>query len=102
MTVSFQHLLRSANGGFIVYDCTDQNSFNIAKEWVKTIERQSSSPLTLFLVANKSDVNNRVLSYDDGNSYALEKEFVYMDVSAKDNKGIADMFQKMISLTTEK
>lgn len=49
----------------IVYDITDQESFNNVKQWLSEIDRYASENVNKLLVGNKSDLNdNRAVSYD--------------------------------------
>lgn len=49
----------------IVYDITDQESFNNVKQWLSEIDRYASENVNKLLVGNKSDLeDNRAVSYD--------------------------------------
>lgn len=49
----------------IVYDITDQESFNNVKQWLNEIDRYASENVNKLLVGNKSDLtDNRAVSYD--------------------------------------
>jgi Ras-related protein Rab-1A len=48
----------------VVYDVTDQDSFNNVKQWLNEIDRYANENVNKLLVGNKSDLTSkRVVEY---------------------------------------
>lgn len=51
----------------VVYDVTDQESFNNVKQWLNEIKKYASDNVNKLLVGNKCDMTSeRVVSYEMG------------------------------------
>ncbi|KAJ8900316.1 hypothetical protein K2173_024956 [Erythroxylum novogranatense] len=89
---------RGAHGIIIVYDVTDQESFNNVKQWLSEIDRYASENVNKLLVGNKSDLTaNKVVSYEAGKAFADEIGIPFMETSAKDSTNVEQAFMAMAS-----
>ena len=57
-------------GILLVYDVTQENTFANVTNWLKQIESHASEDVVKILVANKTDLPNRVISTDQGKELA--------------------------------
>ncbi|XBI61724.1 hypothetical protein VPH35_042476 [Triticum aestivum] len=74
---------RGAHGIIIVYDVTDQDSFNNVKQWLNEI-------------GNKSDLTDkRVVSYETAKAFADEIGIPFMETSAKNALNVEQAFMAM-------
>lgn len=57
-------------GIFIVYDVTNERTFTNVRQWYKTVTEQSNDDAQIMLVWNKSNMENRVVIYEQGDELA--------------------------------
>ncbi|GER49919.1 RAB GTPase homolog 1A [Striga asiatica] len=87
---------RGAHGIIIVYDVTDQESFNNVKQWLNEIDRYASENVNKLLVGNKCDLaDNRAVSYDTAKAFADEIGIPFMETSAKNATNVEQAFMAM-------
>ena len=57
-----QTYYKGAMGIVLVYDCTEEPTFNNISNWLKQIETHASEGVAKVLVANKTDLENRAVT----------------------------------------
>jgi len=83
---------RGAMGILLVYDITDEGSFNNIRNWMKNIEEHASDNVNKILVGNKSDVEaKRAIPYAVGKALADEYKIHFFETSAKDNHNVEEV-----------
>jgi len=88
---------RGAHGIIVVYDITDQASFNNAKMWLNEIERYACGNVTKLLVGNKADMNNkRVIDATTAKAFATQQGMLFSEASAKGGQGVEDAFMQLV------
>lgn len=88
-------LLAKVHGIILLYDITDQESFEHINNWI-TIIKEANENASLILVANKCDIEDkRVISEDEGNKLAIENNISFVEASAKENINIKETFIKI-------
>ncbi|RDX64003.1 Ras-related protein RABD2c, partial [Mucuna pruriens] len=87
---------RGAHGIIVVYDVTDQESFNNVKQWLNEIDRYASENVNKLLVGNKCDLTaNKVVSYETAKAFADEIGIPFMETSAKNATNVEQAFMAM-------
>jgi len=79
-------------GIILVYDCTEEATFNNIQNWLKQIEVHASVGVAKVLVANKTDLPNRVITQERGQALAEEFGLKFFETSAKTGSNINEMF----------
>ena len=92
-----QTYYKGAMGIVLVYDCTEEQTFNNIQNWLKQIETHASQGVAKVLVANKTDLPNRVISSEQGQALADEHGLKFFETSAKTGFNINEMFFEVAS-----
>uniref|UniRef100_A0A0D3GNB8 Uncharacterized protein n=2 Tax=Oryza barthii TaxID=65489 RepID=A0A0D3GNB8_9ORYZ len=84
---------RGAMGILLVYDVTDESSFNNIRNWIRNIEQHASDNVNKILVGNKVDMDTkRVVSTAQGQKLADEYGMKFFETSAKTNQNVEQVF----------
>ncbi|CAF1422700.1 unnamed protein product [Adineta steineri] len=87
---------REANGAILVFDITDEDSFNRVKNWVKELRRMLGNDVALCIVANKIDLErDRRVPMETAEEYARSVNAKLYHTSAKLSKGIEELFNDL-------
>ena len=87
---------RGAHGIIVVYDVTDQESFNNVKTWLSEIDRYANENVNKLLVGNKSDLTSKkVVDYATAKAFADEIGIPFMETSAKNATNVEQAFVTM-------
>ncbi|KAH9971236.1 rab-type small GTP-binding protein [Lactifluus volemus] len=84
---------RGAMGILLVYDVTDDRSFNNIRTWHANIEQHASEGVNKILIGNKSDwTDKRAVAEEQGRELAEELGIKFIETSAKVNEGVEEAF----------
>lgn len=84
---------RDSNGAILVYDITDEDSFTKVKNWVKELRKMLGDDVCLCIVGNKTDLEkDRAVPIAEAESYAASVKANHFQTSAKQNRGIEELF----------
>ncbi|EDW07282.1 ras-related protein Rab-21 [Drosophila mojavensis] len=90
---------RGSDGALLVYDITDQDSFQKVKSWVRELKQMRGSEIALIIVGNKTDLEEqRAISYETALRYAQTVGAQYVETSAKENDGVNELFELLTQL----
>lgn len=85
---------RGAMGILLVYDVTDESSFNNIKNWIRNIEQHASDNVNKILVGNKADMDESKRAVPTARGQALANEYgiKFFETSAKTNLNVEQVF----------
>ncbi|XP_008807734.1 ras-related protein RABE1c-like isoform X1 [Phoenix dactylifera] len=85
---------RGAMGILLVYDVTDESSFNNIRNWIRNIEQHASDNVNKILVGNKADMDEskRAVPTSRGQALADEYGIKFFETSAKTNLNVEQVF----------
>ncbi|KAI8965774.1 NCA2-domain-containing protein [Daldinia sp. FL1419] len=87
---------RGAMGILLVYDVTDQRSFENIRTWFANVEQHATEGVNKILIGNKCDwEEKRVVSTEQGEALAKELGIPFLEVSAKSNINIDKAFYSL-------
>ena len=88
---------KGAHGIVLIYDVTDQQSFQHIKDWVDKIKEESKEGVIIYLVGNKIDlIDKRIITNADGKKLSEEIKIKYYETSAKDSIGVNEVFENLV------
>ncbi|KAG5553473.1 hypothetical protein RHGRI_011373 [Rhododendron griersonianum] len=85
---------RGAMGILLVYDVTDESSFNNIRNWIRNIEQHASDNVNKILVGNKADMDESKTAVPTSRGQALADEYgiKFFETSAKTNLNVEQVF----------
>lgn len=84
---------RGSMGIMLVYDVTNEKSFENIKNWIRNIEENASADVEKMILGNKCDLNEkRQVSRARGEQLAVEYGIKFIETSAKDSVNVEDAF----------
>ncbi|KAG0176906.1 GTP-binding protein of the rab [Apophysomyces sp. BC1034] len=87
---------RGAHGIILVYDVTDQDSFNNVKQWLQEVDRYAAEGVNKLLVGNKSDLTeSKVVDAEAAKEFADNLSIPFLETSAKSATNVEQAFLTM-------
>uniref|UniRef100_UPI00358E5B83 ras-related protein Rab-8B-like n=1 Tax=Myxine glutinosa TaxID=7769 RepID=UPI00358E5B83 len=84
---------RGAMGIMLVYDITNEKSFENIQNWIGNIEQHASSDVEKMILGNKCDMNNkRQVTKERGEKLAIEYGVKFVETSAKSSVNVEEAF----------
>ena len=94
---------KSAQAIIIVYDITDQATFEHVKNWMVEIDKFAKQGVLKVIVGNKKDLEDkRQVPEELGKNFAEKNGVKFMEVSAKKNINIEELFLDINKCLLEK
>ena len=86
-------VIKNSDAVILVYAINDINSFNSLDMWLSKLNDATDlSKKPIIIVGNKSDVNDRKITYEEGKKYAESKGYNFYETSAKSGDHIEEAF----------
>lgn len=97
-----QSYYRSANAIIIVYDISNQPSFDRLPEWLRELKQHINDKVVTVLVGNKSDLTqNREIPYHIAESFAQRHNMKFIETSAKECENVEKIFIEIAQTLTK-
>ena len=84
---------RGAHAIVIVFDVSDYNSFEHVDKWLSDINKLAKENVIKLIVGNKSDLQERKVSFEEAKSLCKKYNIAYIETSAKDNVNTSTLFE---------
>jgi len=93
---SFRSITRSyyrgASGALLVYDISRRDTFSHLSRWLEEAKNNGNVNMVVMLIGNKSDLEKREVSYEEGAAFARQHELVFVETSAKTAQNVEEAF----------
>ncbi|MEQ2174668.1 Ras- protein Rab-8B, partial [Goodea atripinnis] len=84
---------RGAMGIMLVYDITNEKSFDNIRNWIRNIEEHASADVEKMMLGNKCDMNDkRQVSKERGEKLAVDYGIKFLETSAKSSINVEEVF----------
>ena len=94
---------RNTDGILLVFDLTNNKSFNNIKKWINEVENNSDHKTKKILVGNKVDMKDNIqVSKNDIDNLCKKKKIKYIEVSGKNNTNVKEAFDTLVNLIIDK
>ena len=94
-----KNLFLKVMGAIIIFDITNEKSFNNLKNWVQMIKEECGPHMTIIIVGNKNDLNEqRKINEEEVIAYANKQKLDYIETSCKTGENV----KKAVTILCEK
>ena len=93
---------KGAHGIILIYDVTNQLTFENVTNWINQIKEEASDKVTIFLVGNKiDDEKNRKVETEEGEKLAKDFQLKFYETSAKTGINVEVTFKDLVQIIDE-
>lgn len=98
---------RGAAGVFVVFDLTQENTFQSVLQWVGSAHSAAGPDVMVMLVGNKRDLvqenpSLRAVTFETAQTLASSNGMLYMEVSAVSGAGVKEAFEALLNAIHQK
>jgi len=90
-----QSYYRSAHALILVYDVSNQPTFDCCPEWLREIEEYASPKVLKVLVGNKIDREDREIPTEVGEEFSQRHGMYFLETSAKASDNVERLFTEI-------
>ena len=81
----------------VVYDISSHSSFENIQSWIDDCTKQTAQSVLLVLIGNKNDlINQREVTYEEGETFAKNHKMMFLEVSAKTGNNVNEIFEESV------
>ena len=92
---------KGAKGAIIVYDITNEDSFNNVESWMNEVTKKGKTDMQFLLVGNKKDlINDRKVTEQKGIDKAKELNMNLFEASALEKTNVNEAFNYLVKTDT--
>ena len=96
---------RNAEGIMIVYDVTNQETFDSLKNWIQSIKDNMGNDfmerVPIVIIGNKIDSDEREVKTEDAESFCKQQNYPYFETSAKTGENIGSTVRFLVKKVIE-
>lgn len=82
---------KASDGMLLIYDVTKKSTFEGIRDWIEQIREKAPPNIQIVLIGNKiDDIDNRVVTTEEGTQLAKEHNIDFFEVSAKEGINIRE------------
>ena len=94
---------RGSDGCFIVYDITNERSFNNIEKWYEKVHENNDKDIPIIIVGNKCDLEDeRKVPTDKGREKAQNLDCAFYETSALKAINIEQIFEELVNTIYDK
>eukprot|EP00825_Cyclidium_porcatum_P010189 TRINITY_DN15222_c0_g1_i1.p2 TRINITY_DN15222_c0_g1~~TRINITY_DN15222_c0_g1_i1.p2 ORF type:complete len:245 (+),score=52.66 TRINITY_DN15222_c0_g1_i1:178-912(+) len=88
--------IRDSNAAIIVYDITNQSSFQSLEKWIEYVKEERGEDVVIVLIGNKNDLENkRQVTQQEGENFAKQQNLMFFECSAQNGNNILNVFKAL-------
>jgi small GTP-binding protein len=87
--------LEGANGGLVIFDLTERNTFDKLPEWIESF-KNARGEQPLILIGNKSDLENKIkIEENEAQAFSNNNNVELVITSAKTGYNVEEVFTRL-------
>ena len=84
---------RITDGIILMYDVTNRESFEHLEFWIEDIKEKSKPNIPIYLIGNKTDLDEREIKIDEGKKLADKHGYKFIETSVLLDKKVKEIFE---------